>query len=220
MENHQYFNRVINAIFALDCLLTGQNMPMKLSIKHVQKVAVLMENAIDPKGMKFNNYLYETFQSYIKSKTSIIIDLAWLDHESTSKQIAKIIMNTVEEGDVYRVAGDMTNLFKVEMLKIFTNVKIIRMVLCDEDDIYVVSLESLLGVIKFFQLDKIILVVGEYYYAEDEDLYWKECVDRIKQLYPITTELEKRYDEQNYRIKIKHKTGTENQQSWCIIEKK
>ena len=220
MENNRNFKKTMDTFFALDSMLNGQQMPIKLSKKEEGKLIDLLKYALNVSTMKkFDQYIQNTFQSYIKNKKNIILDLCWFDHESVNKNIRKVIMNPLEEGDIIRDDGDMTNLFKLDMLKIFENVKTIKMILCYfEGETYVVSLVSILIILESFSLDKLTLVIADF--SESFEYELEREIERVEKLYAITPELEKKYNEQNYDIKIVHKTGENNEKSWCIIEKK
>ena len=117
-------------------------------------------------------------------------------------------MNKLKRGYQVRSYGDSNNLFKVELLKVFKNIKSIFIDLCGFGG-YTVSLSSLLSLImESTSLQKIILQIG----AQEEKHKFIKC-------YLISSSLEKEYKKQKFNIKIKENTGDRNMYIWCIIDR-
>ena len=99
----------------------------------------------------------------------------------------------------------MTNLIKREFLSVFTSINKIFLDMTNNT----ISLYSLLRVIEGLPLETVIVQLGE-----------QSDYHKFKEIYLISTELEKKYNTANFDISLKENTGYKDKYVWCIITRK
>ena len=222
VETRQNFESFIASLCCLDNLLSGGHldrnfwrynlMDNKNYDKILQNIFEMAKN-ID-KDNDYDPYLCSTLKCFLENKTNII-----LNFDALGKNFKRGLPKNVAQLFIYKFRGnqpkpknsdDVANLFKVELLDMFKNVRSIKMELCRLFFSCTVSLMALLSIIRLFPLDIIILEIAKH---------GSDICDELNVIYPITTELRKKYKDWNYNINLKYNTGKDNKYIWCIIQR-
>ena len=197
----------------------------KISDDDVIIIGNLLNNFFGkPRTETFDEYIYSTFQCFCQHKNQIILDLYQLD-KNADKRMTDLIMNSSDKVNLYhneekkRVFGDLSNMFRTELLGMFKNVKTMIMITTSSDGQYSYSfslsvLLSLTDSISF--LDKVI--VKAVIYGSNKDNNW------IYSLWSSSSEIIKQeYDAKNYTISIKETKNTyygRRHEFWFTINRK
>merc|ERR1712228_686642 len=132
---------------------------------------------------KMNNYLYETFEAFIRNKEHIMIDLYYLNRAKES--MYKLIMHSIEEHDELKDDTDETNLVRCEFATIFQKAKTVLIDAGSGDDQYSFSLIGFLSVLQASQWQNV-TIKGKWI----SDL-WKSSK---------RASIEKEYQSKNYQM--------------------
>eukprot|EP01084_Bolivina_argentea_P226785 383034_1 len=103
-------------------------------------------------SQKLDQYVYQTFDAFLKHKKQIVIDLYQLG-EAKTKDMIDLILYSLEKGTKERSYDDKTNLLRSETIGIFTNVK---KVVIDTWDNYCISLAELLSLVSKTEWEQVI----------------------------------------------------------------
>ena len=205
-------------LYVFDFMLSGEQMRAKywagMDPKQIKVLVGLFSNQLNQQTLiKCEPYITGTFNCFIENKTHISLRIDEY-MEDFHPDIRDLVLHPIEKRLINRCDGDYTNLFKLEVLRVFKNVKSIFIDLSDlslDDGVwkyYGVSFTSLLSIIKLSSLDQIILQLGGMWIQKE-----------VLKCYSISSSLEKEYNEQHFKIEIKQSTGAENDYIWCIISR-
>ena len=158
--------------------------------------------------ISFDPYIISTFRSFLKTKQDIVID--YLGLESEESNIIELIMYKFKEKRGFNVRlndNGKRNLFKPELLQLFSNIKSIT--LLTNSGTYgeghrPLSMNLLLSMIQnVLSLQKVVVLSR----GDPDDQYW----DGSWQTYiwkKSSSELIKRFEQSNYKIQLKYKIGS------------
>ena len=225
----QNYQKFIFTLFYFDSLITGatlwkvtDNVVLKASDDDVIIIKELVNYILGkPTTKTFDEYIYSTFQCFCQHKKQIILDFPELD-EDADKKLTYLIMNSLHwrryDEEKQRDDGDLSNMFRKEILGIFKNVKSMIIITTSTTGYfsYSLSLSVLLSLIDSISfLDKVIVKAVSYKKNKDNNwIYslWSSSSEPIKQ----------EYDAKNYTISIKKiEEGIYGyQEYWFVINKK
>ena len=219
LEGHFNFANITKLLFCFDIILSGgfaeAQIWSEIQQKHVKILKHLIDLQLKDEGnankKKLHSYIYDTFNALIRNKEEIHISTGQIMAQEANQEMIDMILHPIEREaknvesvtDNPRGRGDMSNLFKKDLLRIFKYTPKIVMVL---DPYYKISLWSLLSVIEQSSLQEIVLQIGEQHYY-----------DKLMKIYPVTTELRERYSEANYNIGFIQNTGPWQSYVNCVI---
>ena len=222
IRTQKNFELIIKALYCLDSMISNgfvdDNLWAKIKTKHVNILKHLTQNK---SRNKYDNYVYDTFDCFIRNKHFIHIRVNIIAKSSVNKQMRELIMNPIDSWkDANYAKGvkiaprrrkERANLFKRKLFDIFKFAKKVMLQTCYEDYLWKISLWSVLDIIKRCSLDEIILELG-----------LQKDYKKLLKIYPISKELIKKYKEANYDIskKLIQNTGFEHGRVWCIISRK
>ena len=214
METSKNFEKLIKILYCFDSITSGQWVDDKLWNNMTKSDVNILSHLFDiycskEHNRKYDGYIYQTYQCFIKHKQQIHIRLYYID--DINEDMRNLIMHPMEDDDksIGRICGDVTNLFRKKLLEIFHYATKIVFDLSDYNYVYRISLESLLSIIEKSSVEEIVLVLG---YQSD---YNKLC-----SIYPLSEELKERYNKAKYNISdLKQKAGYNNQRVVCVISK-
>ena len=209
IESRSNFQLIITALYYLDTILSGggskDSIDLKMiKTKHIEIIQDLINGTRKNVNILNDKYIQETFSCFRDGKRSITLNITSVPH--WKREIKDLIMYKIDE-DWYkqRDDGDMSNLFKRELIDTFPNLK--ELTIKTNGRHYTFSLSSLLSIITGSSLNKIILELAE------QDYY-----NNIKKLYGISSMLRRAYNSVNYEISdLEQNTGKGNEFIWCRI---
>ena len=173
---------------------------------------------------KYPAYLYSVFRCFVEHKRHIQLRFDCL--ETYQKAMRSLIMNQLDKNNytsdnVYiikeRKEGDISNLFRDQLLQIFTNVTTVTIhtgyydhyMSNDTDNKYTFSLLSLLSLIAESRLEKLLVIGGEWLNWSSEYDWKQEPKDLIEQ----------KYNQSGYSIKVELIESWGYKEYHCVIER-
>ena len=213
ISNSKNYESVMKSLSCLDAMMSGgidSNYWKSITDSHIQIIKHLMESHGETeKKHLLDQYIYQTFDCFIRSKHEIEVNALSLSNKKANKKMVNLMMHPMERREYGEYKGrdkyEMTNLIKREFLSVFTSINKIFL-----DMRYnTISLYSLLRVIEGLPLETVIVQLGYQYEY-----------DKFKEIYLISTELEEKYNTANFDISLKENTGYDNDYVWCIITRK
>ena len=218
LKSQKNLRFIVNLLYVLDGIISNgwihPNMWKKIDKMHIKVLQHLMkyegfgdENQ-DKSVMDLDPYIYESWGCFIQSKQHLHIRLHALDMGTfINREMTDLIMHSIvkdwEWGNEARDAGDMTNLIKAETLKVFKYTRQITLRLSR----FRISLQSLLSLIKHYNLERIDLVLG-----------LQKDYDKLCKIYNISLTLKEAYNAQNYEITdLLQNVGPNNIYVGCTI---
>merc|ERR1711933_164998 len=155
----QNYEPFIFSLFYIDSLFTGSKIwnDYKISDDDVIIINELFNNILGKSRTKtFDEYIYSTFHSFCQHKKQIILDLYQLDNFADEK-VTDFIMNSLDgvnikyDEEKKRYDGDLSNIFRKDILGIFKNIKSLIIITTSETGYssYSLSLLSLIDSISF-----------------------------------------------------------------------
>ena len=171
IRSNKNFEEIMTALSCLDMMMSTEIYPgfwKKIKQKHVKIVKHLFSKSAAEN--QFDEYIYETFECFIRSKQQIIVNVPDLNLEEVNDEMRKLMMHRIEpdekaksgrNGYGPRRGEDMTNLIKKEFLNTFKYVKKIQFNICDHYNLYRIGLGSLLKIMNGTQIQEVILQVGK-----------------------------------------------------------
>merc|ERR1712228_305280 len=186
-QTKQNFEAFIQPLYYLDAMLTAKAHMHKLNpgknakgvIEHLFKWK--MGQNPEP---KMDNYLYETFEAFIRNKEHIMIRLYYL--EDAKESMYKLIMHSIEKEIKLRDDLDKTNLVRCDLATIFDKAKTVHI----DADRYSFSL---IGFLSVLQASK-----------------WEKVTIEGKWISDLWESIRKQYEQQNYRINFGEEANTLN----------
>ena len=156
------FRNIIKVITSLDNTISNnivivasdpKNVPMLKELFRYKKVD---ESHGIQKKLKFDKYVYDTFNCFANYKQEIILQVPYIDRFVDDKELLKLFLYELRKKkqsdkvfSYHIMDEDNKNLFKRELLTIFPNVK--RVIIHTTDynriNVYTISLLSLLSII-------------------------------------------------------------------------
>merc|ERR1712228_555751 len=120
LQTKQNFESFIKPLYYLDAMITAKNFTFSnfkpgKNAKGVLKHLFKWKMGQNPEP-KMDNYLYETFEAFIRNKEQIMIDLANLNLAKES--MYKLIMHSIKHGAQSKDESDKTNLIRYELASI------------------------------------------------------------------------------------------------------
>ena len=221
IQKAQQFHEITKAITYLDNMLSGAYIHYhEVTEEMVSKLKSLFDYYLKKKTKtKHPKYIYSAFTCFVKHKTHIQLNIHNLS--SYNREMRNLIMYSVDKGDERghsyiikkREEGDFNNLFRPEVLQIFTTVK--TMTIDTWGDGYTFSLFSLFRLIETSALEKV-LVIGGQWLDWNSQQYWKQ---ETKELIQQTV------NKAGYNIKVQYIKEVEGlyrkyKVYECVIEKK
>ena len=215
METSKNFEKLMKILYCFDSITSGIRVDDKLWNNMTKSDVNILSHLFDiycskEHNRKYDGYIYQTYQCFIKHKQQIHIRLFSI--RNINEDMRNLIMHPMERDkeSIGRICGDVTNLFRKKLLEIFHYAtKIVFDLSYVYDYVYRISLESLLSIIEKSSVEEIVLVLG---YQED---YNKLC-----SIYPLSEELKERYNKAKYNISdLKQKAGRDNKFVVCVISK-
>ena len=217
IQKAQQFHEITKAITYLDNMLSGANLYFMegqgVTEEMVSKLKSLFDYWLKKKTKtKHPKYIYSAFTCFVKHKTHIQLHMAHLS--SHNKEMRNLIMYSVDESDKYIIKkkekGDFNNLFRPEVLQIFTTVKTMT-IDTSWGNKYTFSLFSLFRLIETSALEKV-LVIGGQWLDWNSQQYWKQ---ETKELIQQTV------NKAGYNIKVQYIKDQGLYKVYeCVIEKK
>ena len=207
-------------------MLSGALFRYQVTEAMVSKLKSLFDYYLKKKTKtKHPKYIYSAFTCFVKHKTHIQLNMAPLS--SYNEEMRNLIMYSVDISDYIggkyiikkREEGDFNNLFRPQVLQIFTTVKTMTFDTGDGlrgyNNNYTFSLFSLFRLIETSALEKV-LVIGGQWLDWNSQQYWKQ---ETKELIQQTV------NKAGYNIKVQYIKEVEI--AWkkykvyeCVIEKK
>eukprot|EP01084_Bolivina_argentea_P260799 440550_1 len=181
ISTQRNFRKIIHSLFYLDTMICGGiQRDIKISRNDIKVIKTVFSKILNKATMfSFDNYIFETFASFVQNKTQIILDLDRLSY--ASDDVRCLFLYDWMKTDLYepyiwpevkRKLNDFTNLFRKEMLLIFKNTKtvIIKTSSTERRAVsYSLSMIALLSLMKRSKsLEKVIVKCTTYDNYEEE----------------------------------------------------
>ena len=220
VETAQEFDRIMKGITYLDAMLSGADMCLvKPTQEEVSTLNSLFDHFLKKKTTrKHPHYIYSAFSCFVKHKTHIqlrfcsgldqyadqmrnlimhSVDMSEYDHGRREYGFRNYIIQEALDGFVIkrRKEGDLNNLFRSELLQIFTGVKTITIDAgygARNSNKYTFSLLTLLSLIETSAVRKVLIFGGEWLDWNTKE-HWKQ---EPKEL------IQRRYNRARYNIKV------------------
>ena len=221
IEDNKNFEHVIGALYYLDMMISAMDTQYTTAdIKWIGIIKHLFDFVISEKKqdiMKYDNYIHSTFECFIKQIRRLRLSLRDLSY--CDADFANLIMGQIEMIDAAQdietiksmVNGtDNANLPKKEVLKIFENVEEFELYLDFHGDLYVISLSSLLSIIRLHPSIRMVKVV----------LGYPKYISKIQSVYSLSMEIKTKYRNAGFNIYLKQEQQ-EYKKIWiyCMIER-
>eukprot|EP01084_Bolivina_argentea_P261910 442778_1 len=158
-DTKQNFEEFVHRLHYLDNMLTGgRQRNDKLDTRDISMMKRLLNNDFT----SIDNYICDTFATFLQSKKCIILDLhelSYVDHT-----IRNLIMHDLDESNDKREDNDVTNLLRTELLMKFENVQTVIIISTHPLGTisYSLGMISLLQMIKSASLDRVIVKAETY----------------------------------------------------------
>ena len=219
IKESQNFQVIIGALYYLDMAISGMEMyVIKFNIKWIGIIKDLFDFIISEKEeniLKYDNYIYSTFKCFVKQKTKLVFvpDALSFGNIDFRNLIMGQLVKTDANEEIERMKGMIcdindSNLPKKQVLTIFENVQQLDLDLYEEDGLYIISLLSLLSnIISHSSLKMVRIRLGYYKYN------WK-----IRSLYSISKEMERKYENVGYNIHLNEKKIDGDVYIYCVIK--
>merc|ERR1712228_462240 len=125
LKTKQNFESFIAPLYYMDAMLTAASKFPKYTKNAKGVIDHLFKYKLgqNPKP-RMDNYLYETFDAFIRNKEHIAINLEYLSQAKES--MYKLIMHSIERNNNLKDDSDKTNLIRPVLAEIFSNVKTIH----------------------------------------------------------------------------------------------
>ena len=227
IKGHRNYQNVTQTLYCLDAMLSNNyvadKMWKQIDSKHIKILRHLIgtelnlngDGNIDCDNRIHDDYVYDTFNCFIRNKHQIHIRVPAIATSDINEQMRDLIMHSLAlDKKPYprksRDSADFTNLFKKELVQIFKYTKNIRFDLNVGPIISRISLWALLSIIKESKLDGLVLELGK-----------QQHYNILRSIYPISTELKEKYLESNYEIsELIQNSGRGNNRVYCKISSK
>ena len=168
------FNKIITALCYFDTLTSGMHdkyTKKRITGEHVKVLKGLFNYFSGDQTMRFNPYMLQTFQAFVKAKTSIKIHFTYFsDPEFTEPAIRELIINNTQQSEHVsrRTANDDANLLNPQILTVFTAIKTITLEATQgpsrgPQGCFTMSFLKLLSLIKNTSVQKVIIDEGGSY---------------------------------------------------------
>ena len=196
MANCKNYECITQTIYCFDSIISGNRVQFAYwrNINHVHETLLrhLIDNYLNPQkyDRKLDDYTYDTFECLVDHKDHICIDIHVVGVQEVNNMMRDLVVHGTKSGYVDKAIsmGDMTNVFKNDLLEIFKP-KTIVIQNWHGRYTFMISLWSLLSVIKDSVVQEIALLLGPA----------KEC-EKLTKMHPITSELRDAYNLANYTI--------------------
>ena len=225
IDGNRNFESIIGALHYLDLAISGMEMDgMTANKKWIGMIKHLFDTRICNKqenGKKYDAYIYSTFESFVKHKRRLAFNMLTLSYNCDT-HFRNLFMDPMASIDLSQDIAtiksmvnsiDYTNLPKKEVLRIFENVRRLEIwtYLNGFDEMYIISLSSLLSVIESYpSLQIVIIGLGNKKYAS-----------KIRVLYSLSNEIKTEYENAGYDIHLEEKDREDkNIFISCVIKRK
>ena len=165
IESAKNFGSIVRALCMLDNILSNTAM-IDIKQEDIDVLKHLINHYNENDDKIIDDYIYDTFDCFVKNKQEIYIRMFNLNQKVYSS-IRSIFWHPLEMGWwKARSKEDKTNLFKKELFQIF---KFTKKLTLNYNNYYQISLWSLLSIIKTTSLEQIILKKGfeDYIFSSD-----------------------------------------------------
>ena len=176
LETGKNYEDITKPITVFDACISGQvDIPSADPSKKYGKVITQLINAqITGEAAQIDQYIMDTFNSFIKHKKKIDIKVEYVIKKVKDKELVNNIINKGESTEykhgktdvIRRESKDMTNLINSKIIKMFTNVQEIEMTINEmfnNNNIYTISLIGLLSIIESTSIKRV-----------EISMYWKK----------------------------------------------
>eukprot|EP01083_Nonionella_stella_P101748 288722_1 len=204
-ETTQNFHAFVRAVYYLDAMLTGSSGIKKLPKCDTNNVYISSLLSGSKKDERIDQYIYDSFEGYLKHKKQIILDLYYL-YDYADQNILDLIMYPLEQGEEARDDDDKTNLLREETVEVFKSTKkvFIMSTEWDGESQYPLSPSGLLCLVKQTSWEQITVKAVKRRWNKDS---WISLLWRNKE-----SELKKQWQQENYNIQYKQ---NENSGGWA-----
>ena len=241
-KTNQNFDAIIKALSYFDAILSGATLhdhsQSNLKAEHVSLLTTLLDLELNDRyitvedhgtnAAPFDPYIISIFKAFIKTKGNIILNYEELMSENAINIVVDWIMYKFAKSTDNTVQryNDKKNLFKPQLLDLFSNVKSITLITnrYDNDDEYgehslhsqrSISMLSLLSIIKnTTSLEKIVVLS----YGSEKQYYhnsWQEYLWEMS-----STQLKNKFNDSNYEIQLQYAIGPEHEYHGFVITQK
>ena len=190
IEDAQQFDKIAKAMACLDALVSGADFyGNDMTSEEMSTLKAVCDYFLARgKKKKQHDFIYSTFRCYVQHKVSI--RLMFANIFGYKRELLDLFMHPFDDHkNIWkRDEGDFRNLFRPELLQIFTNVKTITIGTKGLPGDWSLSLLSLLSLIESSTVQKVIISGGSWL-----DLLWKS---------PSKMLIQQRYNEKKYDIKV------------------
>ena len=224
IQGNTNFEDVIGAMYYLDLIISGMVMTMSrvkvnekwyLILKHLFDVAI---QGRKQDIRKYDDYIYSTFECSVKYKRRLWLIPRFLSLYCNIDFINLImgqLVKTDHTEDITTIksmvnAAENTNLPKKEALMIFENVKELFLSLDDDLFLYIISLSSLLSIIKLHPSIQVVLI----------ELGHPKYNSLVRSVYYLSKQIRTKYKSAGYDIQLKEMEN-EDKEIYinCVIER-
>ena len=223
-KTNQNFKMIVTILSYFHSIISGafnfEEISSQITDKHVSLLNGLFSYNLDSKKsnheIEYDPYILSTFNSFTQSNKDMIINYYNLDKEN--KSIVDLIMYQIEENDDYKHLpndSSFTNLFKPQLLNIFTKTKSITLITNDEFDIFgnqrSISMVALLSIINNTTLQKVlILSFGSNESIQSWQTYlWSQSWSNLIHLYSAS----------KYKVQLKYGLGRDQKYHGFVINR-
>ena len=216
---------MIEALSYFDSIISGVNLEdgyIEITDKHISLLNGLIKcemNNNDNDNL-YDPYVVSIFKSFIKTKENITIDYEYLDCQDANKNIVDLIMYPFvvnEDWTIQRDVDDNRNLFKSQLLYLFSNIKSITIMTNydDEDEHRSLSMYLLLLMIKTVTSLERVSILS---YGWDESfISWQNDLWITRKL---SSQLNGKFEASDYKIQMKYAIGPEKSYHGFVITQK
>ena len=226
METGNNYQTITKALTIFDACTAGSTwIPCaEEGGKYGKTVSMLIKGKIREKKAGIDQYILNTFQSFINNKKEININIEGIMENIKDKELLNNILVKTEEEEVskwvygstefiLREETDKTNLLHPQLIKLFTNAKEISMTMNqswpDHKNIYTFSLLGLLSIIQGTRIKKVTMSID---WRKEYGVSWFKAVWNS-----VSEEMMKKYHEKEFDIK--YQQDYDNWSEYIIIIK-
>ena len=203
IQDNKCFELIVGALYCLDNAISRSIYGIKWDNKFIGIIRHLFDVKKAKNGediMKYDNYIYSTFDCFVKQKRKMMLRMG--DLEGCYTDLRNLIFGEIKKidasDDIARMktivnGADDDNLPKQELLIIFDNVQELMVHLFHRGYFYPISLLSLLSIIKSHpSMEMVNIYLGS---AKHNDL--------IRSLYSLSSSLKAKYKNAGYSIHLR-----------------
>ena len=224
------FKVIVIALAYFDSMISGSSISKKVSRditdKHASLISSLFYQFLNKKEEKnmigLDEYIKSSFQCFVQNKVNICLSYPYLgDVFQVNEKMRNLILYKLESNLDFKISrddGDLTNLLRIELLRVFHNVRTVELITNiaggNKKGSITISMISLLSVIKDTSLQRIFIL--SYGDDRENDKYesWQSYLWKLS-----SSKLMDKYSKLNYKIDLKYKIGFRNKYHGFVINK-